>query len=206
MSTRLLLVRHGETEWHADNRYAGTSDVGLTPRGFEQAAELAGHLRTRKDAPTALYCSPQSRARRTAEPSAHALGLTPTVVADLAEVHFGLAEGRTLTEVRELGKAQSEAVEKFLGDPVGHAFPDAESPTLAARRGASALRAIAEAEEGPVLVVAHNTLLRLSLCLLLGIPLRHYRTVFPRIENCAITELGISGDRTSLLGFNIPAR
>ncbi|MEU3272781.1 histidine phosphatase family protein [Saccharomonospora sp. NPDC006951] len=205
MSTRLLLVRHGETEWHADNRYAGTSDVGLTSRGLEQAAELAAHLRTKEKAPTSLYCSPQSRALRTAEPSAQALGLAPTIVPELAEVHFGLAEGHTLTELRGMGQPQADAVEKFLEDPVGNAFPDAEPPEKAARRGASALRAIAESQQGPVLVVAHNTLLRLTLCLLLGIPLRHYRTVFPRIENCAITELGISGDRTSLLGLNIPA-
>ena len=39
--TELVLVRHGETEWHADNRYAGRSDVALTPRGHEQAADLA---------------------------------------------------------------------------------------------------------------------------------------------------------------------
>ncbi|MBK6043561.1 histidine phosphatase family protein, partial [Streptomyces sp. MBT55] len=40
MTTRLLLVRHGETEWHAENRYAGVTDVALTPRGVAQATDL----------------------------------------------------------------------------------------------------------------------------------------------------------------------
>ncbi|NUT12685.1 MAG: histidine phosphatase family protein, partial [Nonomuraea sp.] len=39
--TDLVLVRHGETVWHAENRYAGTSDVDLTERGRDQAAMLA---------------------------------------------------------------------------------------------------------------------------------------------------------------------
>lgn len=36
MTSRLLLVRHGETEWHAENRYAGVTDVALTPKGVAQ--------------------------------------------------------------------------------------------------------------------------------------------------------------------------
>ena len=62
----------------------------------------------------------------------------------------------------------------------------------------------AEAGDDVVLVVAHNTLLRLSLCLLLGIPLSTYRTVFPQLGNCALTEIGIDGDRTALRRFNLP--
>ena len=40
VSTTLYVVRHGETEWHAENRYAGVSDVGLTETGREQAERL----------------------------------------------------------------------------------------------------------------------------------------------------------------------
>ncbi|PXY31138.1 histidine phosphatase family protein [Prauserella muralis] len=201
MSVRLLLARHGETEWHAENRYAGTSDVALTARGAAQADALAQHVRTLAEPPAALYCSPQPRALRTAEPSAKALGLVPSVAGDLREVHFGIAEGRTLAEVRADDPAAAEA---FAADPVAGAFPGAEPPGEAAERGAAALRAIAETEAGPVLVVAHNTLLRLTLCLLLGIPLREYRVVLPRLENCALTEIRVDGTRTSLLRLNLP--
>ncbi|WP_158882355.1 histidine phosphatase family protein [Amycolatopsis anabasis] len=202
MGTRLLLARHGQTEWHAENRYAGSSEVALTATGLEQAEDLAVFLAARpeRDRPVALYCSPQDRARRTAAPAARALGLSPEIVDDLREVHFGIAEGRTRAELRE---TDPEAVAAFLGDPVGGAFPGAEPPEKAADRGAAALRAIADREHaGPVLVVAHNTLIRLTLCRLLGIPLATYRTVFPRLENAALTELSLHGDDTSLLRFN----
>lgn len=201
MTTRLLLVRHGETEWHAENRYAGSSEVGLTERGRSQARALAVHLRELADPPGALYRSPQDRARETAAPCADALGLTPVVVDDLREVHYGIAEGRTLAELR---RSDPEAVERFLADPVAGSFPEAEDPVSATDRAVAALRDIAASEQGPVLVVAHNALLRLALCRLLGIPPATYRSVFPALENCAVTEIGIDGERTSLRRFNQP--
>jgi broad specificity phosphatase PhoE len=199
MTTRLLLVRHGETEWHTENRYAGTSEVGLTERGLRQAEQLAAFLSVQAEQPVALYCSPLGRARRTAEPSAKALGLHTEIVSQLREVHFGVAEGRVLGELPE------DVVSAFRADPVAGAFPEAEPPLEAAQRGVAALREIAAREQGRrVLIVAHNTLLRLTLCRLLGIPLPTYRTVFPRLENTAITEIEVHGERTSLRRFNQP--
>ncbi|MFC3450699.1 histidine phosphatase family protein [Amycolatopsis speibonae] len=202
MVARLLVARHGQTEWHAENRYAGSSEVALTDEGLEQAGELAGFAAAA--GPTAVFCSPQSRARRTAEPSAEALGLPLRVVDELREVHFGRMEGRTRDE---LAAADPDAVARFLANPVTGAFPGSEPPRDAAARGARALRGIAAEVPGEtVLVVAHNTLIRLTLCALLGIPLETYRTVFPRLDNAAVTEIAIDGARTGLLRLNQPAR
>jgi broad specificity phosphatase PhoE len=69
--TELVLVRHGETVWHAENRYAGRSDVPLTPRGQEQAGALA---RWATGAGLdAVLTSPLCRARETAGPACAAL-------------------------------------------------------------------------------------------------------------------------------------
>ncbi|SEP25316.1 histidine phosphatase family protein [Amycolatopsis saalfeldensis] len=199
MGARVLLARHGQTEWHAENRYAGSSEVALTAEGLRQAEALARFAAEVK--PTALFCSPQDRARRTIAPAAEALGLTPEIVDDLRETHFGIAEGRTRDEVRAVDPG---VIERFLADPVAGSFPGAEDPHVAARRGARAVREIARHGHGLALVVAHNTLLRLTFCHLLGIPLAAYRTVFPQLGNAAVTELEIDGDRTALLRFNLP--
>ena len=70
------------------------------------------------------------------------------------------------------------------------------------------LRGLAAAHPGAhLLVVAHNTALRLALCLLLGIDLSHYRRVFPRIDNGALTRLRVptdGEDPPALLGLNLP--
>ncbi|MFC0041734.1 histidine phosphatase family protein [Actinomadura rayongensis] len=198
MSTALFLVRHGQTIWHAENRYAGVSDVALTDTGREQAERLGGWAAGAKL--DAVWCSPLGRTRVTAEPAARAAGCVPRVDGELAEVDFGVAEGRTLAEL------PPAAVAAFRADPVTGAFEGAENPLDAAARGARALRRIAaEHDEGRVLVVAHNTLLRLALCELLGIAPGRYRTVFPALRNCALTEIRVDGDATGLLSYNLPA-
>ncbi|GAA3823922.1 histidine phosphatase family protein [Streptomyces coacervatus] len=200
MSTTLLLARHGQTVWHAENRYAGVSDVALTDTGHAQAEALGRWAAAHPV--DAIWTSPVSRAVITAAPACRALALTPHREPDLRECDFGVVEGRTLAE---FGAEHPKAAEAFRADPVTHPFPGAEDPTAAAERGAAALHRIAAAhDEERVLVVAHNTLLRLVLCELLGIPLGEYRRVFPRLRNAALTELRMNTGSVGLISLNVP--
>jgi probable phosphoglycerate mutase len=199
--TRLVLTRHGQTVWHRENRYAGSSEIDLTDTGRQQADRLAAW--TRATRPGAVVSSPLGRALATARPSAAVLGSEPVVVEDLREVDFGMAEGRTLSELRA---DDPDMVARFRQDPVTHHFPGADPPAAAARRASEALRGVAAKYPGAtVLVVAHNTLIRLALCQLLGIDVRTYRQVFPGLDNGTLTELAIGADGpASLLSFNVP--
>ncbi len=200
MTTRLVLVRHGATVWHAENRYAGSTDVALDPSGLAQAERLAGWAPTAGLA--AIWCSPLSRARTTAEPSARATGLALQIDARLREIDFGQIEGKTIAEAEGLFP---DEIRRFQADPVSFPMPGGEDPRAAAERAQAALRDIAAAQVGGrVLVVAHNTLIRLTLCSLLGIPLPTYRTVFPAVRNGALTELAVDGQKISLLQYNTP--
>ncbi|GAA3310927.1 histidine phosphatase family protein [Streptomyces cinereospinus] len=200
--TDFVLVRHGETPWHAENRYAGRTDVPLTERGRRQAAALgvwAGDQRL-----DAVLSSPLRRARLTAEPAAAALGLPVRVDERLCEVDFGRGEGLTRAEMRERFPRELAA---FLADPVTHHLPGGEDPAAAAARARDCLaRTAARFPGGRVLVVAHSTLVRLLLCDLLGIPLARYRTVFPALENGALTELRLHDGTAALLRLNAPAQ
>ncbi|MCD9872333.1 histidine phosphatase family protein [Streptomyces guryensis] len=200
MSTTLLLARHGQTVWHAENRYAGVSDVALTDTGRAQAEALGRWAAAHPV--DAIWTSTVSRAIATADPACRALGLTPHREPGLRECDFGVVEGRTLAE---FAAEHPKAAEAFRADPVAHPFPGAEDPTAAARRGAAALHRIAAAHDGErVLVVAHNTLLRLVLCGLLSIPLSDYRRVFPRLRNAAVTELRMDTGSIGLIALNVP--
>lgn len=203
-NARLVLVRHGETVWHGDNRYAGgNSDIDLTAKGKRQAEALVAWAQTQSF--DAVVTSPVRRARETAQPSARALDLELEIIEDLREVNFGVAEGRTIAELLSM---DAEMVHRFRRDPVAHPFPGSEMPEAAARRAASALRAAAGRHPGgTVLVVAHNTLLRLALCALLDLPLGRYRQLFPRLVNGAITEVVVptgTGKPAALLSLNVP--
>jgi probable phosphoglycerate mutase len=181
--TELVLVRHGETEWAAENRYAGRSDPALTGRGREQAAALG---RWAAGAGLdAVLSSPLGRARETAGPAAAAAGVTYRVDERLVEVDFGKGEGLTRAEMRE---AFPEALAAFLDRPASRPLPGGEVGADAVARAAPVLaEATAAYPAGRVLVVAHQTLLRLLLCSLLGIPLDRYRAVFPTLEGTART-------------------
>ncbi|UBU11843.1 histidine phosphatase family protein [Nonomuraea gerenzanensis] len=227
--TDLVLVRHGETVWHAENRYAGLTDVELTPRGLAQAAQLAGWAAGA--GLEAVWASPLSRARITAETAAkavsrrgHAAGSPTTdpgshateattagatgaavpVRLDerLRELDFGQGDGLTSAEM----KARfPEARAAFEADPAANPLPGGEDPHRAADRFVAALGDIAAAHlGGRVLVVAHTTAIRLALCRLIGVPLGEYRRLFPRLDNCALTELRLRDGQVAMLQYNSP--
>ncbi len=77
--TRFVIVRHGETTWGAQARFAGRKDVSLTPRGRRQAAAVAGRIRDL--APVAVLTSPLQRCRNTAQAIAAEVG-APVLVDD----------------------------------------------------------------------------------------------------------------------------
>ena len=198
--TDLVLVRHGQTVWHAENRYAGRSDVALTARGVEQAAQLAVWAQTAGLA--AVWSSTLSRARITAEACSEAAGLPLEVDARLCELDFGEGEGLTSAEMNE---QFPDARAAFLADPVTHHLPGGEDPVSAADRFTECLDEIAEKHpDGRVLVVAHSSAIRLALCRLIGVPLAEYRRLFPTLRNCALTELRLRDGRAALLQFNTP--
>jgi len=200
--THLVLTRHGETVWQKENRYAGRTDIPLSPRGHEQAERLARWAASARL--SAIWVSPLLRARSTAEPAERATRLTAHIDLRLQEIDFGQAEGLTRAEIERLFP---EAVAAFEADPVAHPLPGGESPRSAAERAVACFQEIARAyPDGRVLVVAHNTLIRLALCELMGIALSQYRVVFPSIMNGALVELRFAGRQASLLRFNVPLR
>lgn len=198
--TDVVLARHGETVWHAENRYAGRSDVALTDRGRAQADRLGAWAATADL--TALWCSPLQRAHDTALAVRAATGLEARIDRRLRELDFGDGEGLTRTEMRAAFPA---ALEAFEADPVAHHLPGGEAPGDAAARMVDALEDIAAAHPRErVLVVAHTTVIRLALCRLLGVPLRSYRRTFPQLDNVTRTEVRLGAGAPALLAYNAP--
>jgi broad specificity phosphatase PhoE len=198
--THFILTRHGESVWHAENRYAGSSDIDLTPRGYKESEMLACWAQTADL--DAIWVSPLSRAQETAMPTAQITGLKLHIDARLRELDFGIAEGKTAAEMEI---EHHDVLKAFQADPIANPFPEGENPNAAADRSIACLREAAQIDpDGRILVVMHNTLLRLTLCRLIDIPLSCYRTVFPFVNNCSLTEIKVEHNVTSLLMFNSP--
>lgn len=156
--TTFALIRHGQTDWNAQRRLQGSSDIPLNDVGRGQAREAVAALSGYEW--DAVVSSPLSRAAETADLIAAGLGVSVARrVPELTERDFGPAEG--LQDGLELDA---------LRIPGG--FRGAESDDEAAARGLAALGALAEEFRGScVLVVAHGTLIRLTLGRAIGRPL-----------------------------------
>lgn len=204
--TTLFLARHGETVWHAEHRYAGSSDVELTDHGLVQADEL-GQWAARARL-SAIVASPLLRARLTAKSAADATGIEVRLDPRLVEIDFGSGEGLTPGELAERMPGEWAAFERH---PARQPMPAGESGVEGVARALPALlELVDEFPHGRVLVVTHATLMRLVLCELLGIDPDRYRELFPLVENCALTDLRFEEldgrRRVRLLGFNVSPR
>jgi probable phosphoglycerate mutase len=120
--TRLVLVRHGETDWNAEGRYQGQSDVPLNTNGVAQAEALARQLRGERF--DAIYSSDLARAAQTAEVLAGATGVPVHYDPRLREIDQGEWEGLLLADIEA---RYAEAFERRRLDPLATRPPGGET-------------------------------------------------------------------------------
>ncbi|WP_341947083.1 histidine phosphatase family protein [Microbacterium sp. LWH11-1.2] len=149
---KLVLLRHGETEWSRAGLHTGLTDVPLTPRG-EDLARGAGELVADYDFSLVLT-SPLQRARRTAELA----GLHADVDPLLVEWDYGGYEGRSTKDIRtELGYDWSA----FTHGVIRGKTPGETVEEVAARASRVLTRVLPALVDGDVALVAHGHLLRI---------------------------------------------
>ncbi|MGC5018287.1 bifunctional RNase H/acid phosphatase [Micromonospora sp. DT47] len=160
-ATRLILVRHGETEWTVQHRYAGRADVPLSDQGRAQARATAERVAELAPSVAAVVSSPLSRCTATAEAIADALGGLPVRRQDdWVECDFGDWDGKTFAEVREgwPGELDAWLASTRIAPPGGESF------ATVAERVDRAVAALREAYPGEtVVVVSHVSPIKLAL-------------------------------------------
>ena len=183
---RILLARHGETDWNAATRIQGASDTDLNDKGRSQAEELSRRLEASGEKIDVCYASPKRRAFETAEIVCRHLGLTPIPVEDLREVSFGVWEGRTWPEIERQWPEEYEAYQK---DRMEVAPPGGESLGDALKRILPALDAIAAGPGETALAVCHSAVIRAVLGWRAGVPFDNkalYRFNVPNAQWVAV--------------------
>jgi broad specificity phosphatase PhoE len=171
--TRILLARHGETDWNRDGRFQGHADTPLNARGREQAAALARSLSELRLA--AVYSSDLPRALETAEIVAASHGLEVRADPGLREIDLGSWSGLTRAEIAE----------RFPGA----SSHDGETREEFERRVLEAVTRIAASHNGAhLLIVAHGGCIRALQRRVLG-------EALPVLENCATFELRFEDSR-----------
>jgi len=179
--TRLLLVRHGESEYNSAHRFAGHIDIGLTDTGRQQAQRLRHRLVGERI--DAVYCSDLQRARLTAEAALEGRNLAVTVCPELREIDYGDVDGLPFAEIKRL---HPDLAAKISGSDLDMAFPGGETFLEFVSRVDSFMEKLAGHASGDsVLVVAHGGPLRSLLCSLLSIGQASWWRF--RIDNASLT-------------------
>jgi probable phosphoglycerate mutase len=157
---RLVLVRHGQTEWSATGRHTGRTDIPLLPEGEAQARLLGQLLAGLGVVPTRSLSSPLARARNTAELAG--LGDHLELSDALLEMDYGEDEGLAISEIR----ARRPGWDLFRDG-----CPGGETVEAVARRVAPLIDELSpEAGDGDVVVVAHGHVLRVLAAVYLAQP------------------------------------
>lgn len=169
--SRLCLVRHGETDWNAEGRIQGNTDIDLNDRGCRQA-ELAGCALINAGI-TALYSSDLRRAWNTAAIIGRQIALEPRLMPSLRERHYGFFEGVTYTDARKL---HPEAFARYEQRDPHCDFETGESLETLLLRVSGGLEQILAAHRGEnVAVVLHGGVLDVVWRFVKGLPLEHQR-------------------------------
>jgi broad specificity phosphatase PhoE len=174
-------IRHGETEWNAEGRLCGRTDVPLSEVGRRQAQLLAARLEA---VPVeALYSSPLGRALETARQIGLAIGHESVVDRRLVELNYGAWEGRTFDEIK---RSTPAAYRDWDADPARLAPPEGETGLQLVERLTPFLAELAlRHQQGKVVVVCHKTVCRLLACHIMGISPAEYRKRIP-MDNAAL--------------------
>jgi glucosyl-3-phosphoglycerate phosphatase len=202
-AARIILWRHGRTEWNVVDRFQGQADIPLDAVGRVQAAKAAEVLAAYR--PAGLYSSDLSRSYQTAEVLAERTGLEIITDKRLQEIHVGSWEGLLGEEIRA---ADPELARRLWAGEDVRRSRTGESPSEVAERMVEALTEIAEsaADDSTVVVVTHGLSGRVGACRFVGLPFPQWR-LFGGLSNCAWVSIDRhrSGAYWRIGGYNLTA-
>jgi len=170
---RVFVIRHGESTWVRERRFAGSRDVPLTDTGRRQCAAVARALAATGVA--AIYASPLERARASAEVIAEPHRLPVRIVPAFAEMAFGAWEGLTRDEIRA---RFPEGWEQWRSAPHLCAPLGGETVSKVAERVGAGLTELQQAHaDQTIVLVSHSIVMRVMVLGALGLGLDRLWTV-----------------------------
>ena len=181
---KVYITRHGETDWNAETKLCGSTDIPLNDRGRKQARELSDMIAARKDELNIkyIYTSDMERAVETASYTEEKLGIKSIQDIRLREMDFGALEGEDWS-CQEAFEVQTCAFQRFQ---------DGESTLMVAHRAYSFLDEMVErhkGKDGNILIVCHGIMARMLCTYFRSYKAREFMKL--DIPNCAFVEFEI---------------
>ncbi len=195
--TRIILTRHGQTEWNRNERFRGRADVALNETGIRQA-ELTSQRIHKTWQPKVIYTSPLSRAVKTGEIIARPYGLAVQPLPNLNDIDYGDWQGLSPDEVRT---RWGEALDMWYRAPHLAQIPHGETLAVLFARASDALSEIVRQHASDeVVIVGHDSVNRTLLLFMLGLPLARYWHLSQ--DTCAINLIEADNDDFTVISIN----
>lgn len=192
MNKRLVLIRHGITEWNKKKRYCGSTDIGLSPKGRMQARRLRERLKG--ESIDGVYSSSKKRALESARIIFGDAKIYKLPA--LREMHFGIFEGMTFSEIM---KRYPLIYKKWLRNPFKMQIAAAEEVRQVQERVIKAIQGILCLKRGTTFaVVCHGGVI--SLCLNHILKRHNFWKYLP--DSASLTIVDFSGRKARLRLFN----
>lgn len=190
LTTRVILVRHGQTEWNREERFRGQADVPLNDVGLAQA-EATGKRIAAEWKPMAIYSSPLSRAHKTAEAIAQHFALPVQTHPNLIDIDYGQWQGLTPDEVKI---RWAEDLHKWYVTPSFVQIPGGETLREVRARGFAVINELVSRYKGKTIVlVGHTVINRLILLTVLGLATERFWHI--KQDTCAVNTFeAVRGD------------
>ena len=194
--TKILLVRHGQTEWNVQNRLQGHKNSPLTNSGKMQALDVKRVLDSYEI--HGAYVSPLQRAKDTIEIILSDLDIEAIEVHNLKEINLGPWEGKTKEETK---KSHPEEYANFWSKQDEFSLHGAETYSQLQNRIVSELKTIISKETNKtILVVSHWIAIKVAVAYFSSIPISQLSSV-PDIENGGFFTLIKEGNTISVKGL-----
>ncbi len=201
--TRIILVRHGQTEWNRLERFRGRADVPLNATGLAQAQDTGERIAASASAapqwrPIAVYTSPLSRAVRTAEAIARHFDLPVQVHSGLVDIDYGQWQGLSPSEVQD---RWPDEFRRWYEQPHLARIPGGEALADLRQRGMAAVAEVTERHPGEtVILVGHTVINRVLLLGALGLGNDRFWRL--RQDTCAVNVLEAEAGDYTLVTLN----
>ena len=196
---KLILIRHGETDFNRDGRIQGQGAQPLNATGLAQAAAAARAMLP--EMPFSLYCSPITRALQTAQAISDTAHVKATPLQGVEELDPGEFEGLTGPQMRE---RFPEIMASWDRDPGPTSMPGGESLLQVQARAWKAVTWVRRAAQANpdqnVVIVTHNFPIQTIVCQALGMPLNNYRRLSVGLGS--ITRMELSDSTAKLVSMN----
>ena len=194
---KLVLARHGETEWNKLGKFQGHRDIDLNCLGIAQAEETA--MAVVKWQHSAVYSSPLHRTMRVADEISRLGGMPVVGVAGFKELSLGDLEGVTGEEMRA---GWPEVYSAWRDDPAGVSMPNGESLGDLQERAWNSLIELEQShpEDEALIIVSHNFAIRTMVAKVLGMPLSNFHSMSLSLGSVCVIESDQRGRR--LMSYN----